>query len=69
MRINAKYPIFIEAATVPGYRLLRLVFQVFDTVVNIAELSSADAPVALRTQWKNAERKAAHTSDTSAVNQ
>lgn len=57
MRVNAKYPVFIEDATVPGYRLPRPVFQIFDTVVNIAEHSAADLPVALSTHTMRADRK------------
>ncbi|MCV9964804.1 hypothetical protein OIU34_23205 [Pararhizobium sp. BT-229] len=63
MLLNAKFPVFIENATIPRYRLPRPVIQVFDTVVDIAEASEADLPIVLRTRMKRADGKPAAISD------
>ncbi|MCZ7860946.1 hypothetical protein O9X98_05970 [Agrobacterium salinitolerans] len=57
MKINAKLPVFIENAMVPRYKSLRPVMQVFDTVVDIAEYSDAELPIALRTHTIMASRR------------
>jgi hypothetical protein len=57
MRIHAKYPVLIEEATVPGYRVPRPVIQVLDTIVNISEHDADAAPVALKAQIKIERRQ------------
>jgi hypothetical protein len=57
MLVDAKFPVFIEGANVPGYRHPRPVFHVVDTVVEIAEASAADLPVALRSHRTSSNKK------------
>lgn len=57
MLINAKIPVFVEGGSVPGYRQPRPVVHVVDTVISIAEATSADLPIALRTHRISPNRK------------
>jgi hypothetical protein len=49
--------VFIEKASVPGYHLPRPVFQVFDTVVSIPEVSGVEVPMALKTHMITGDLK------------
>lgn len=49
MLFKAKFPAFVESASVPRYRHPRPVFQVFDTEIDIETVSDDEMPVVLRT--------------------